>query len=186
MKDKNEIIKEMEDEILSTLEDINSKQHKVNALQTCVKTLRGPVNDIEASPPEISEPNNLLEYPGYPIEGPLLEKLRYLEDITLRVWKVKYMEKLIRKIEGEDRSRKLLIDFRKKVSALVTTKQMINLKYNDSLKYCFFTTRHEWVEIISEGFHKTYKLKPEHGPEKKDFGNLPEDKRGPESITWRG
>lgn len=186
MKDKETIIKELEDEILIRETGIREMQSEVNAMQLTVAALRnpGPIQLIQSSQTKAGP--KTLEYPGYPFDGDLLAKLNFLENIKLKFWKAKTMEELIMRIEEREITYSTTNNFRQALSTLVKKCEIINMKYNDSLQYCFYATRREWIEPIQVGTLSTYVPLKEHAPDKLEIENLTQDQLKPENIKWRG
>ena len=188
MKEKSEIIRDLEDQILFRLENIKIMQQEIDAMQLTVNTFRKPT--IEAPTIKIIENskkgNKLNEYPGYPIDGDLWDKFHYLEDLKLKFWRSKYMEALISEIEGDELNFSYSKEFQRILFKLVKKAKVINMKYCNSVQYCFYSTRIEWIEPIQIGTMSTYRVLPDHAPEKIEIMNLSEDQVKPERIQWGG
>jgi hypothetical protein len=181
MKNKAEIILDLENQILPRLEKIKSLQAEVDALQGTVLSLR----KLDGEIPELPKQTTHIDYAGYPANGTLLEKYQYLEDKTLRVWTNNQMGNLIQQIEGLEQAAITLRDSRKKNHYLIQKHNLIRIKYNNKTKYTFFTTRPEWVERQSEGPVK-FLLLAEHQPEESYLTGLAEEQRKSELINWSG
>jgi len=187
MKQKDEIIKDLEDQILPRLKEIKTLQDEVSALQSTVDTLRGlDQREVATKPKEVIMDNDLNNYPGYPLNGSLIDKYRYLEDKTLRVWLKQDMEKLIGQIEGKKQASKTLKDSRNKAYVHIQRKELIRLKYSNKNSFSFFTTRSEWIEREQNDGKITFRLLPQHEPEPAKLLGLSEEHRKSENISWSG
>ncbi|MCW3102440.1 MAG: hypothetical protein JWO09_880 [Bacteroidetes bacterium] len=186
MKQKDEIIKGLEEEILPRLKEISVLQKEVAVLQTAVETLRGIEKAPEAAVSDIKQDFNLTDYPGYPLNGSIIEKYQYLEDRALKVWNRRDMEALIQKIEGKRHAAKTLKSARQKVSYHIKVHELIRLKYGNKTKYSFFTTRPEWVERIEEEGKVKFRLLAQHEPEPVSLAGLSDDQKKSENICWSG
>jgi hypothetical protein len=184
MKKRTEIIKEQEDEILIRLKEIKAMQTEVNTMQKFVDSLRvlGEENILVTAKSGIQLESPMANFPDYPLAGSLLDKLRYLEDRTLKVWMRKDMDRLIEQIEGKEMSTKTLKNSSQKIHYYIHKQEMLNLKYNNSNKYSFYSCRREWTEQV-DGLTR---LLPQHEPEESKIASLTLEQRKPENITWNG
>jgi hypothetical protein len=182
MKKRAEIIKDLEDQILARLKKIKSMQTEVETLQKNVTALRELGEDETPVLIETTE-NPAANFPGYPLNGSLHEKFRYLEDRTLKVWMKRDMDLLIEQAEGKRHAAKTLKNSAQKIHYYIKKHELINLKYNNSNKYSFYTTRPEWTEQQNDG---TVHLLSQHEPEASQIEKLSEEQRKPENIIWNG
>jgi hypothetical protein len=185
MKQKNEIIQDLEDnEIFPRLLQIKSLQGEIDVLQYTVSTLRGL--DQQSSPivKENNQGDMLANYPGYPLNGTLIEKYAYLEDKTLKVWRMVDMWGLIQQIEGKRQSTKTLKSARQATHYFLKTRELIRIQYGGKRAFTFFTTRLEWIEKENDGTNATIRLLSQHEPDPKLLSELTEAQRN--SISWGG
>jgi hypothetical protein len=186
IKNRADIIKDLEDQILPRLQEIKILQGEVDTLQRSAAALRELDGGILIPVKENPQDNNLADYPGYPMNGILLEKYRYLEDRTLKVWRKKDMEELILKIEGKRHATKTLKSARQTTAYYLKNRRLINLRYSNKNKYSYFTTRIDWVERHDDNGKVTFQLLPQHEPEPTFLAGLSEEDRKSNSITWSG
>lgn len=186
MKNRNDIIKELEDQILPRLQEIKILQGEVDTLQRSAAALRELDGGVLLPVKENSQDSSLADYPGYPMHGTLIEKYRYLEDRTLKVWRKKDMEELILKIEGKRHAAKTLKSARQSSAYYIKKGALINLRYANKNNYSFFTTRSEWVERNDENGKISFHLLAQHEPEQTLLVGLSEEDRKSNSITWNG
>lgn len=187
MKQKAEIIQDLEDQMILRLQRIKALQNEVDLLESTVSSLRELNEDGTSLTKEpIQEKNGLENYPGYPLNGTLLDKYRYFEDITLKVWTREEMILLIEKAEGKRQSAKTLKSSRQKTHYYIKTRELIKLKYNNKNNYSFFTTRPEWVERVENDGKIEFRLLSQHEPEPALLANLAEHLRKSNLITWTG
>ncbi|HWY09963.1 MAG TPA: hypothetical protein VN026_01500 [Bacteroidia bacterium] len=186
MKQKADIIFDLEEQILPRLKQIKLLQGEVDTLQKTVSALRQL--DVEGPQPikETAQENNLSNYPGYPMNGTLIEKYRYLEDKTLRVWSKTDMEILIEQVEGKTEAIETLKSARQKTHYYISRHELIKLKYGNKNNYTFFTTRPEWVQRDNNEGKITYCLLSQHTPEESLLSGLTEEQRHPNNISWSG
>lgn len=185
MKHQSVLIRELEEnEILPRLNQIETLQREVDTLQKAVSTLKGREENPEGQSKQNARESSPANYPGYPINGDLFEKLQFLEDLTLKVWTSGQVKNLILKAEGEDRGTKTLKSAGQKIHYFTNIGKLINLRYNNRKKYSFYTTRMAWLEKTTDGSNVTYRLLPEHEPEESFLEGLSEQQRSPDSITW--
>jgi hypothetical protein len=186
MKNRNDIIKDLEDQILPRLQQIKTLQGEVDTLQRSAAALRELDGGTLLPAKENSQDGSLADYPGYPMSGILLDKYRYLEDRTLKVWRKKDMEDLILKIEGKRHAAKTLKSARQTTAYYIKNRRLISLRYANKNKYGFFTTRSEWVERNDEDGKISFHLIAQHEPEQSLLVGLSEEDRKSNSITWSG
>jgi hypothetical protein len=185
MRSKNEIAVDLENnEILPRLETLKLLQNEIAALQSTVTTLRALGNEDAPLAKENIATNELANYPGYPLQGSLIEKFAYLEDQTLKVWRMSDMLAIIQKIEGKKQSAKTLKSARQKAHYYLKNKELIRLQYGSKRAYTFFTTRPEWVEKENDGNTTTLRLLDQHEPDSILLSGLTEGQRN--SISWSG
>ena len=186
MKKKADIIIDLEEnEILPRLKSIKALEGEVDALQKTVNALR-QLDEQTIELKEKAQPLSLINYPGYPTDGNLIDKYRFLETKTLKVWSKTEMESLIEQIEGKERAAVTLKSARQKTHYYINLRELIKLKYNNKNTYTFFTTRSEWIERDKDGDKIIFRLLPEHEPEKALLSNLTEEQRKSENICWSG
>ena len=120
-----------------------------------------------------------LDFPGYPIDGNNLDKIRYMEDHLGRMWHKKEMSDLLEKAEGNKKESEHLSS--KIYYYCNTAKKLITVTYGNSKHFSFYTTRPEWIEKIGTG---NYRIKRGHEPAKEYLDRLPDDKKT--EISWKG
>lgn len=184
MKKTEDIIFELEGQILPRLNQIKILQNEVDTLQKTVSSLRGLGENTPITKTNDQE-NTLANYPGYPMQGTLIEKYNYLEDQTLKVWTKEQMEGLIATIEGKH-AKKTLKSARQKTHYYISKHELIKLKYSNKNGFTFFTTRSEWVEREDNDGKLTFRLLPQHEPDAALLSGLTEEQRKPENINWSG
>lgn len=185
MRQKTELITELENEIVGRLKCISTLQGEVDAMQLTVSALRKIIGEDSSVVAETNK-NEITSYPGYPIEGSIIDKFRYLEDKTLRVWTLSEMETLIHDAESGHRAIDTLKGLKPKLYYHIARHELIKLKYGNKNTYIYYTTRSEWVERLQDGENTTFRLFPKHEPEQSQLAALTEDQRRPQAIVWAG
>jgi hypothetical protein len=143
---------------------------------------------LDSLPSEIfNQVLNNESFPDFPYESFVLDKIKYYEDQTQRVFTVKDFKLFIEKVEGKKRADKTLNFVNQKINQLIRKAQMICLKYNGSNKYAYYTSRKDWIEIISNrGKNFKAQIKPGHEPHPEKLLKLSNEQKSTEKITWSG
>jgi hypothetical protein len=111
----------------------------------------------------------------YPRKGEFLEVFQYIEDLTGRVWNQKQVIELAEKNGDRKKTKESL---RHAIVLCLKRGYLISLKYNNSRKYTFYTTRKEWVDIENK------RLLPDHEPEPEIIKSLNDEQK--KNLTWIG
>ncbi len=176
------VLRETEDNLLRYYDDRGKMDFIIKSLENYRDSLKKILEGDSGE--SIIDPNKpIIKYHGYPIEGTFREKLMYIEDIEHRVWRRKDIDKLILEIEGDVKGRRTISNSAQKIGLLLKDKELIGLKYNKSNKYCFYTTRQEWIEknYDGEGHHR---LLEKHEPHPLLLDSLTPEQKQNESIEW--
>jgi len=173
------IIRGLEDEIIMHLDE-------AERLKKALAIIKG-----DSEVPRTEEKGNGAlqsnpDWPNYPFNAPILDKLRYIEDKDHTLWRKRDIEDLIEKIEGKRAAAKTLKNLAQKMVKLIKDKQLVNLKMNNSNLYSFYTTRHEWIEQENDGKKITYKIVPGHEPAEEILKNLTVEQKRPENFIVSG
>ena len=120
---------------------------------------------------------DISQYPDYPFNQRMVERLKYLDNKFPKAWNIKVRLEQIVQIEGEEVRSRLKINMSQDMNYLVRTGIYLAFRYNNDRR-CQFYVRPEWVN--DEDGVKS--IKPEFAPDPKDLENIPEYKL--KSITW--
>jgi hypothetical protein len=184
MRQKSDIIIDLEEnEILPRLKTIEVLQSEVDALQQTVSSLRMLEGEIISKPQKLAIEPTLQNYPGYPMQGTLIEKYSYLEDKELKVWSKDDLDNLIEKIEGPEQGAITLRDGRKKIYYYIRIGKLIRVTFADKRKYTFFTTRMEWFERQNRNGEMKFYLLPEHQPKTSQLAGLTEEQLKSQQVS---
>ena len=123
-----------------------------------------------------------LDFPGYPEEGTLIDKIKYFENMDMRMWKKMEMEKLLIKAEGE-KGKIIAKHLSSKLHYYTRHGHLINMRYNNSNLYSFYTTNIDWIEKGRNGQHK---VREGHEPNEIHIQKLNNEQRDIKNITWEG
>lgn len=179
-KPMQEIVTEIEDQLLIRLKETEILQ---NMLKECSDyTKQGSTQNIKSNLIPASE-----TFPGYPLNGSLIEKFEFLEQIHLRMWNKSEMEKLIIKAEGEEFAKKTLHNISQKLSALAKQCRLIKMQYGKQSRWnCFYTTRMEWIEVIKGNDTHYFSVVPKHAPDESHLKNMTPEMKHRDNIEFTG
>ena len=110
----------------------------------------------------------------YPRKGEYLEIFQYLEDLTGKAWNQSQVMDLIQR-NGEKRKP---LNLRQAIHQYLKKGYLFSLKYSNSRKYTFYTTRKEWIDIENK------RLLPDHEPEAELLKSLNDEQK--QNVTWIG
>lgn len=178
MKD-SELIQKLEKELLF-------RQKSVEALKKAIAALKLGLIDESFYAQEGDEyiKNVSSQLTNYPLNGKLLDKIRYLEDHELRFWRAKDMIELITQVEGKEMAETTLRNIAAKMWYYVKKKWLICLKISNSNKYTFYCTvshKETWITLSQDGNHK---IQPGHEPNPQLLAKLSDEQRN--NTKWYG
>lgn len=181
MKNKYEIVNELEGHVLSRFEEIERINQEIADIKSAINILNIGSNNRQIPP----KPKNELPemYKDYNLRDSLLNKYRYFENIYQRFWKRADADKFITEIEGPKKGAKTIKNSYSLISKLVSRGELIQIKYLNNTRYSFYTTNREWVETTETGH---YRIASGHEPDASMIANLSEDQLHSDNITWNG
>ena len=163
-KTYEQFLERLESETLPTLQSIQS-----SSFSEILKTL-----------------DSQTKVPDYPYDGSLLDKIRFAENIDLRFWNTKTLDKQIIEIEGI-KGKKTLKDLPQKLNYYIKKKEIISVKYNNSNFYTFYSSRREWVQNVRVTKNEmTAEFVKGHEPRPELLLNLSEEQRQTKKLVWAG
>ncbi|MCW3084240.1 MAG: hypothetical protein JWP12_1606 [Bacteroidetes bacterium] len=173
------IIRGLEDEIIMHLDE-------AERLKKALAIIKGDSEVPQTEEKGNGGPATNPDWPNYPFNESILDKLRYIEDKDHSIWRKRDIEDIIEKIEGKRAAAKTLKNLAQKMVKLIKEKKLVNLKMNNSNLYSFYTTRHEWIEQESDGKKVGYRILPGHEPAEDILKNLTEEQKRPENYSVSG
>ncbi len=145
-------------------------------LLTLSEGVEMPINIENAGATDSVSTVDLKEFPDYPVNKRLFERLKYLDEKFPRAWKMRDRQELMVKIEGPE-SRERFRNMSVELKTLINSGLYVGAKYNNYNKFQFYC-RPEWLS--DDGLS----IKPEYAPTDEDFVPLPLYKRKNELIVW--
>ena len=181
-------IKDLEDMLLQRQkrakvlqEELEQERAEIGKMVEALKILsQDPTTYQESKKTELRTID--LDFPGYPKEGSLIDKIKYFENMDMRMWRKKDMENMLIKAEGE-KGEVIAKHLSSKLHYYTRHGHLINMRYNNSNLYSFYTTNRDWVEQARNGQHK---VREGHEPKGIYTQKLSEEQRDIKNITWEG
>src|SRR4051812_1727905 len=95
---EDDVVRFYEKEILGLHSQVEHLMEEIKRKEKILQTIKGDASSEKALESGGSE----IRFPQYPLDGSLVDKFRYLEDVYGRVWRRKDMVELIKKAEGDN------------------------------------------------------------------------------------
>lgn len=171
-------VKLVSDQKLKTL--ASNRELIQNCIITYKENLKNNLVSIEAVDPEIMESL----YHGYPIEGDITHKFKFIEDTDLKLWKLSDMMERIQKIEGPLKADNTLDNIHSVIKKRIEDKTIVSVRFNDTKQYTFYTTRREWLDVTEVDGKQVFSIKQEHMPDPTKIRTLSELEK--KIITIKG